>query len=46
MKTLTICDRTDHCNWTWPLTGILPLEPPVPAHGAEGFRPWEEGGHA
>jgi len=29
-------------NWAWPLTDIRPLEPIVPAKGAQGF--WDWGG--
>lgn len=36
-------DRAEHSNFAWPLTGILPLEPPVPARGAQGFWPWSPG---
>ncbi|WP_454919263.1 ASCH domain-containing protein [Xanthobacter sediminis] len=35
-------DRDEHCNWAWPLTGIEPLTPPVPARGAQGFWDWKE----
>ncbi|GJD92876.1 hypothetical protein [Methylobacterium iners] len=33
-------DRAEHCNFAWPLTGILPFEPPIAAKGAQGFWPW------
>lgn len=33
-------DRDEHFNWGWPLTGIVRLEPPVPAKGAQGFWEW------
>lgn len=33
-------DRIDHSKWGWPLTDVVPLAPPVPARGAQGFWPW------
>lgn len=33
-------DRAAHSNWAWPLTDIVPAEPPVPAKGAQGFWHW------
>lgn len=33
-------DRDLHSNWAWPLGEIQPLEPPVPARGAQGFWNW------
>lgn len=33
-------DRDGTFNWGWPLTDIQPLEPPVPARGAQGFWEW------
>jgi len=33
-------DRDGTFNWGWPLTEIAPLEPPVPARGAQGFWDW------
>lgn len=33
-------DRLEHSNWAWPLTAIEPLEPPVPARGAQGLWDW------
>jgi hypothetical protein len=33
-------DRIDHTKWGWPLTEIEPLEPFVPARGAQGFWWW------
>lgn len=33
-------DRVDHSRWGWPLTEIEPLEPFVPAKGAQGFWSW------
>lgn len=38
-------DRDDHCNWAWPLSDIVALEPPVPARGAQGFWTWQEAAH-
>jgi hypothetical protein len=35
--------RVGTFNWGWPLTKIEPLQPPVPARGAQGF--WDWGGH-
>ena len=32
-------DRDQHANWAWPLTDIVPLEPPLPYRGAQGFWP-------
>lgn len=40
--TLNDSDRAEHCNWAWPLTDIVPCEPPVPATGAQGFWPWRD----
>lgn len=36
-------DRIDHTKWGWPLTDIQPVEPMVPAKGAQGFWWWENG---
>lgn len=33
-------ERLEHSNWGWPLTEIELLEPPVPAHGAQGWWTW------
>lgn len=33
-------DRIDHQKWAWPLTDIEPLEPFVPAKGAQGWWIW------
>mgnify|MGYP003385566635 CR=1 FL=1 len=33
-------DRTEHTNWGWPLLDIQPLEPPLPARGAQGWWHW------
>lgn len=33
-------DRDEHANWAWPLTDIVPMEPIVPATGAQGFWRW------
>ena len=33
-------DRSQHCNFAWPLTEIRPFEPPIAAKGAQGFWPW------
>lgn len=33
-------DREGTFNWGWPLTDIEPLEPPMPARGAQGFWEW------
>jgi len=33
-------DRIDEHMWAWPLTDILPFEPPVEARGAQGFWHW------
>lgn len=33
-------DRAEHCNFAWPMTGIIPLEPIAPARGAQGFWDW------
>ncbi len=33
-------DRTDHLNWAWPMLDPMPLEPPSPARGAQGFWRW------
>lgn len=38
-------ERAEHCNFAWPLTAIEPCIPPVPARGAQGFWPWQSGGH-
>lgn len=35
-------DRKQHANWAWPLTDIVPMTPPVPAKGAQGFWKWHE----
>ena len=34
-------DRIDHTKWGWPLTDVVPLTPPVPARGAQGFWLWQ-----
>lgn len=36
-------DRTQHSNWAWPLTDIQPVQPIVPARGAQGFWDWGQG---
>jgi hypothetical protein len=33
-------DRDRHANWAWPLDQVEPLDPPVPARGAQGFWEW------
>jgi hypothetical protein len=38
-------DRDNHCNWAWPVSDIVPLEPPVPARGAQGFWTWRSAAH-
>ena len=35
-------DRGEHTSWGWPLTDITPLQPYVPAKGAQGFWNWTE----
>lgn len=35
-------DRLEHSNWAWPLTLVKPLEPPVPARGAQGLWDWSK----
>ena len=35
-------DRDQHSAWAWPLTDIVPAEPPVPTSGAQGFWLWRE----
>lgn len=35
-------DRSDHLNYGWPLTDIVPFEPPVPAKGMQGLWKWKE----
>ncbi len=35
-------DRHAHSNWAWPLTGIRPMAPIVPAKGMQGFWEWRE----
>jgi hypothetical protein len=34
-------DRSEHCNWAWPLTDIEVFKPFVPARGAQGFWDWK-----
>jgi hypothetical protein len=34
-------DRGEHTNWGWPLTDIEPLQPFVPATGAQGWWNWK-----
>ena len=36
------CVCPQYCNWAWPLTDIVPLEPFQPAKGAQGFWDWQE----
>ena len=38
-------DRIDQHVWGWPLTGIVQLEPPLPATGKQGFWTWEPPAH-
>lgn len=33
-------DRGEHTNWAWPMLDPWPLEPPIPARGAQGFWEW------
>ena len=33
-------DRVDHLNWAWPMLDPAPVEPTVPARGAQGFWRW------
>jgi hypothetical protein len=33
-------DRLDHSKWGWPMLDVQPLEPIVPAKGAQGFWEW------
>lgn len=33
-------DRGEHWNWAWPLSAVEPVEPIVPARGAQGFWTW------
>jgi hypothetical protein len=35
-------DLIIHSRWAWPLTDIRPLEPVIPARGAQGFWPFPE----
>lgn len=35
-------DREGTFNWGWPLTDVLPLAPPIPYRGAQGFWNWTE----
>jgi hypothetical protein len=37
-------DRVDHLNWAWPMLCPAPIEPPVPARGAQGIWRWRMGG--
>ncbi|HYC63512.1 MAG TPA: hypothetical protein VEC14_02180, partial [Reyranellaceae bacterium] len=34
-------DRIDHSIWAWPLNDLQPVEPFVPARGAQGFWDWQ-----
>lgn len=36
-------DRLDHSKWGWPMLDVRPLEPIVPARGAQGFWDWPGG---
>lgn len=36
-------DRAEHFNWAWPMLDVQPLQPPVPARGAQGFWNWNGG---
>ncbi len=33
-------NRDEDANWAWPLSNIKPLQPPVPAKGAQGLWRW------
>lgn len=33
-------DRDEHANWAWPMIDPRPLDPIVPARGAQGFWDW------
>lgn len=36
-------DRQDHANWAWPMRNVKPINPIVPAKGAQGFWDWKSG---
>lgn len=35
-------DRSEHCNFAWPMLGVEVFAPIIPARGAQGFWDWEQ----